>query len=144
MKTLPLIQRGALAGCVAAMALGGTAQAKAVVINFGTISSVTDISLSHFLKADKKIVFKFKITGPLTYDFAATEFGSQIISDSGGDGKYKFAFGPAASKGTVYYTLKTSAVAEPATWAFMILGFGAVGGLARRRNRIAPSARAYA
>lgn len=37
-----------------------------------------------------------------------------------------------------------AAVPEPATWAFMIVGFGAVGGMMRRRNREVTTSISYA
>jgi hypothetical protein len=135
MKSLSLVQRYAIAGCLAAIAFSGTVQAKAVVINFGTISTMEDFSGAHFLKADKKLKIKFKISGPLTFDFSATGPDDTVISRSGGDGKYKIIFGRYPDKGLVSYSLTTAEVAEPATWALMILGFGAVGALARRGGR---------
>ena len=37
----------------------------------------------------------------------------------------------------IYGTLATGAVPEPATWALLILGFGAVGGAMRKRSQVA-------
>lgn len=38
-----------------------------------------------------------------------------------------------------FTTSGTAAVPEPAAWAMMISGFGTVGGLMRRRNKVAPA-----
>lgn len=44
--------------------------------------------------------------------------------------------GPSASySGTVNFNVPTQGVPEPATWAMMLLGFGATGMVMRRRNR---------
>ena len=37
---------------------------------------------------------------------------------------------------TITYELVNSAVPEPATWAMMIVGFGAIGGALRRRQKL--------
>jgi len=57
-------------------------------------------------------------------------------------GNYQFAFnllqltsggGPAAQG---FLTASVSAVPEPATWAMMLIGFGAIGFAMRRRNAV--------
>jgi hypothetical protein len=42
--------------------------------------------------------------------------------------------------GTVNITFNSNAVPEPAAWGMMLVGFGAVGALARRRNKVALAA----
>ena len=70
-------------------------------------------------------------TGPLSSAFTASELFSSggintlIVSGTSGAG--------ATYSGTINYRL-TGAVPEPATWALMILGFGAVGAAMRRRK----------
>ena len=44
--------------------------------------------------------------------------------------------GVAGTKGTYAGTISFAGVPEPAVWAFMILGFGAVGGGMRRREKM--------
>ena len=55
---------------------------------------------------------------------------------------FRFAFNPltlssdGSSLATGMLSANVSAVPEPATWAMMIIGFGAIGGAMRRRNAV--------
>jgi PEP-CTERM motif len=52
--------------------------------------------------------------------------------------------GSSQANGSYSGALSLGAVPEPATWAFMILGFGLVGGALRRRKAVTNTAVAYA
>ena len=97
-------------------------------------------------------------SGANTLDFGQTLYGETIIGihfgnvagapKGGGQGNvtgfWSFDFGAAGATGieltntrgfsnAVLYTTGTGAVPEPATWMFLLLGFGAIGGALRRR-----------
>ncbi|WP_309643729.1 choice-of-anchor C family PEP-CTERM protein [Phenylobacterium sp.] len=83
--------------------------------------------------------FNFDTTGashgdmnwtPSSFTFVATAASTTLVFASlTGD-----AYGPALDN------VSASAVPEPATWAMMIIGFGAVGAMARSRRRMALAA----
>lgn len=59
--------------------------------------------------------------------------GSNITSATLATGNYDYVF---VDNFTFTTREVQSAVPEPATWAFMLLGFGAVGGVMRRRRKL--------
>ena len=129
MRTLNLLKT-ALVPALLATAIAGAAQAKTVVIPLtpdlpGTITGTTALS------AHEKVIYTFTIPKPYNFFF---EFSDGIdFTTSGQAGSYQETFtnGSAASTGT--YTLTTS-VPEPASWAMMLVGFGALGAVVRRRK----------
>ena len=133
MKTLFSTAGVAAAAGVMALAIAGSAQAKTVVINLspvlgGTISGTTDLSANETVK--------YKFTVPVPYNFKFTFADGIAFTTSGQNGNYieTFTNGPVASTGS--YTLAT-AVPEPASWALMLVGFGGLGAVARRRKALA-------
>lgn len=64
-----------------------------------------------------------------------------LLSGTLNPGSYRFTFGGTAPAGGAAVsgnlTFATAAVPEPASWALMLLGFGALGMVIRRRQRIA-------
>lgn len=83
-------------------------------------SSVTFNGLDFAVSSTGQVDFRFLNDAPVTS-------GEQILTVNGisrGNGSYA---------GTIAFAEATSAVPEPATWAFMLVGFGAVGYSMRRR-----------
>ncbi|MEO1969838.1 MAG: PEPxxWA-CTERM sorting domain-containing protein [Sphingomonadaceae bacterium] len=93
-------------------------------------------------------------SGARTIDFGTTFYGDTIIgmhfgNIAGPEGNvsvfYKFDFGSAGASSITFTDAKglsnlyvysdPGAVPEPAAWALMILGFGAVGGVLRRSKK---------
>jgi hypothetical protein len=69
-------------------------------------------------------------TGSLTVNLLNGQENTLLIrGDNGGFGSYS---------GTVSF-VPTSAVPEPATWAMMIIGFGAAGTMVRTRRKLVPT-----
>jgi len=69
----------------------------------------------------------FDFTIPALYDYKFTlTAGLFSTTSSGGPGSYVVAV-TATGAGTVDYSLATSAVPEPMTWAMMLLGFAGLG-----------------
>jgi hypothetical protein len=61
---------------------------------------------------------------------------SQKFTHAGGDLTINFAQnGGNTYRGSILDNVSIAAVPEPSTWALMILGFGAIGGMLRRRAR---------
>jgi hypothetical protein len=59
------------------------------------------------------------------YDFTFTTTGGQLVFRE---------LGPANFQGNILDDVTLAAIPEPATWAMMILGFGAAGAMMRRRG----------
>ncbi len=66
------------------------------------------------------------VVGPITFTLAAAQNVNFFITD----------FPHTDNRGGVSLNVLSTAVPEPATWAMMILGFGAIGSAMRRRNRV--------
>jgi hypothetical protein len=90
------------------------------------------------------IEFKFTVDSPYNFSFNAvqdvnyTPAFSITETATGGAGMYTETFTPvkignSSYSGTIAYTL-TAAVPEPASWALMIVGVGAVGASMRRKS----------
>ena len=73
----------------------------------------------------------------------AVVWGAPSVFNFGNGGQFSVelfdaSFGtPGGADVTGRFTLLSNSVPEPATWAMMIIGFGAVGGAMRRRQRTA-------
>lgn len=109
---------------------GGTDLSIAALID-GTTVGMFDIVACGFCRDIQTIDVSFSfgaIAGAGSYDI------SYVLQNTlaGGDGSIAFLDG---GRGTL-----TSAVPEPATWAFMIFGFGAIGGAMRRQKNMARKA----
>lgn len=90
---------------------------------------------------------ELNISGALLSDFSASAGFAlplaaidQLLSTdlTDGGGSFRFGRGPPNTSGRFSFdhlTITTSAAPEPAQWSLMLLGFGAVGGLARARRR---------
>lgn len=83
------------------------------------------------------IFSSFSLVAP---NLGFTQFGSPVLF-SGPPGSPTFSTGtftlinPFFGNGTLTISEATAAVPEPATWAMMLLGFGAMGVTMRRRRR---------
>jgi len=68
--------------------------------------------------------------------------GWQTLTGAGCDGNHCqfFIHAPGARLDNIRFSYDTVAVPEPATWAMMIIGFGAVGSMVRRRKLAAVAA----
>lgn len=109
---------------------GGTDLSIAALIN-GTTVGMFDIVACNFCFDIQTIDVSFSfgaIAGAGSYDIS---YVLQNTLASGG-GSIAFLDG---GRGTL-----TGAVPEPATWAFMIFGFGAIGGAMRRQKNMARKA----
>lgn len=139
MKTpLSLIKVCATSGCIAMLALSGATQAKTVIIDLGTINSAETFSGYFRFQKKEKVIFKFTVEQPYDFKFTGIIDGKKFIAPltwdkTGEDGNFTEVIGSFSHKGKLDYAMTTS-VAEPAAWALMILGMGAVGGVARRRS----------
>src|SRR5260370_27617328 len=74
--------------------------------------------------------FHISGTGLALASFAADTHGSLCVADVAGTGTTDGV----RNTGIIDFTLQTSAVPEPSTWAMMILGFMGVGFMAYRRK----------
>lgn len=132
----------ALAGAMTAgLMTASTASAVTVIKNLGTISSAKTVSGTLNYVSNEKLIFKFTVDAPYNFTFDASGSGGTFpftISSTatGSAGKYTETFGEYPVHGTIDYTL-TTAVPEPASWALMIVGVGAVGASMRRRKAVA-------
>jgi hypothetical protein len=98
----------------------------------GTVSGSVPYS------SNEQVIFKFTVKSPYNFDFSATGTGGNFpfaISDTatGSAGTYTETFGKYPVHGTLSYSLTT--VPEPASWALMLVGFGAAGVSIRRKMR---------
>lgn len=133
-------------------------------------SSPTDVGIQTAALASLGLTFTdfndyLKIlpgSGATFLDFGQPLYGDTVIGIHFGNGStvgnstgfFRFDFGsyvsgitlniPAVSDVVLYKTtnVPTTAVPEPATWATMLLGFGAIGFAARRRRKRAPQPQA--
>ena len=78
--------------------------------------------------------FHISGTGLTLASFAADTTGSFFTADVAGTGTSIVNGQVVRNTGIIDFTLQTSAVPEPSTWAMMILGFFGVGFLAYRRK----------
>ncbi|MFD1786138.1 choice-of-anchor C family protein [Sphingomonas floccifaciens] len=92
----------------------------------GNLPQISSFNIANSTRSDMKWV-------PVTYSFVAGADTTTLAFTSG----TQTAFGAALDGVSV------TAVPEPATWAMMLFGFGAIGGVLRR-SRKTGSARAYA
>jgi PEP-CTERM motif len=72
---------------------------------------------------------------PFPYNPAAVEFGAQLSGENPNKVLARFANGNAAIIASEIEQINAG-VPEPATWAFLIAGFGMVGGAMRRRTKV--------
>ena len=79
--------------------------------------------------AGQTLDFKISATGLTTSSFAADSMGSFFVADVLGTNSQGVR-----NTGVIDFTLQTSSVPEPSTWAMMILGFFGVGFMAYRRK----------
>jgi len=136
----PLVKLGAVAGCVAALAVCGAAQAKTV--DLGTIDSATTEANSFAVTSGETVVFEFTVDAPYVYTLTIDEPGSDNTYSGAGTYTYyqKTKFGEA---GEFSYSL-TTAVPEPMTWALMVMGVGGLGAVMRRQRKFGSVATAMA
>ncbi len=104
-------------------------------IDYVTLGTLGSASLSVF--SGSTLLSSFAITGT-----SGNVNASRTIS---GSGITKLSF-TSANPGyftisTLRFTQSSGAVPEPATWAMMLIGFGAAGYAMRRRTRVATSVR---
>jgi hypothetical protein len=131
-------------------------------------NSPTDVGIQTAALASLGLTFtnfndylKILPTDPTFLDFGQALYGDTVIGIHFGNGSgvgnstgfFRFDFAssvsgitlniPAVSDVVLYKTtnVPTTAVPEPATWATMLLGFGAIGFAARRRRRSALQAK---
>jgi hypothetical protein len=81
--------------------------------------------------------YTFDTTGATRTDMGWTPFTYNFVAD-GGTTTLSFTSSIGGAYGAALDAVSVSdAVPEPATWALMILGFGAIGGAMRRRTAAA-------
>lgn len=99
--------------------LGGNAR--------GAAAKTTDVYLGSTLVASLTL----NSGSPLTlYSYTASTTGGNLVFDE---------LGPSDQQGNILDNVTMSSVPEPASWAMMLLGVGAIGA-AMRRSRLAPVA----
>ncbi|MEO0441990.1 MAG: PEPxxWA-CTERM sorting domain-containing protein [Pseudomonadota bacterium] len=105
----------------------------------GTVFDAFDIT-DFSVAANSVVGFYITSTGPSSVryhnggplgDVRATNGDLTILNGVGKDYAFGANFIPRSFSGSITFT----AVPEPATWAFMIFGFGAVGGAMRRQRK---------
>lgn len=79
----------------------------------------------------------FMLGGTSTSDADDSAIFHGVLSDAADITSITFLNDPGASFALGNLSLVAGVIPEPATWALMILGFGAVGGAMRRREKVA-------
>jgi hypothetical protein len=128
----------AAAGAAAVLGISACAAHAVTVVNLGTFDSKTTVSGSIPYTSDELVDFKFTIDSPYKFQFSDSGSGGTFpfpigSTATGGAGSYTETYGAYPVHGTLSYSL-TTYVPEPAPWALLIVGVGAVGGATRRRR----------
>jgi hypothetical protein len=87
-----------------------------------------------------KALYIFDFSGWQNYDDGFEVHSNADLTFAGGTGNYGFFDNTLADRvwsGTVNYNLNGSPAPEPASWALMLGGFGAIGGAMRARRKAA-------
>ncbi|URD60966.1 FxDxF family PEP-CTERM protein [Sphingomonas sp. KRR8] len=102
---------------------------------FNTSNPLTNLNFTSVVLNNGTSNFSFNIANGV-FDSASRELIPLVASASNVLTINGTTFGDASYSGTLSFGMN-SAVPEPATWALMLLGFGAVGFSMRRRNSAA-------
>ena len=116
----------------------------------GNVGDVGTISQTFAASAGRALTLSFDYGGNSGYQyvqFNGVDVAGSFVSNPSTIVTYTFDLGPALASNTLTFFGRndpscnfldnvsvTAGVPEPATWALMILGFGAVGGAMRRRK----------
>lgn len=114
----------------------------------GISGTINDVAIDGLYDAPGNPTYYYFASGPTFLDGSGVRFNAgaaQNIAffhqDGAADDEYRVnGNGTISAFGTATSSL-AGAVPEPATWALMILGFGAVGGSMRRREAVAAKIR---
>lgn len=121
-------------------------------INAGIFSDILTFNFAQFGNANATISSIFQVSQNNNIDFTSVTFnGTSFDIASSGDVEFRFLQGLAISPGLqtlgingvsggngsyagTFSVATLAAIPEPASWALMLLGFGAVGSTLRRRR----------
>lgn len=95
-------------------------------LSLGMFFSQTGTQQIPFSISQSSVALRFVLGGNTHYGYA-TVGGSRLI---------QFAYNDTPDGSIVIGDLPAAAIPEPATWGMMIIGFGAIGGAARRRQSV--------
>ena len=123
----------------------------------GNVGDVGTISQVFAAPTGRNLTLTFDYGGNSGYQyvqFNGLDVPNSFVSNPSAITTYTFDLGPALALNTLTFFGRndpdynfldnvsvTAAVPEPATWALMILGFGAVGGAMRRRQTVKATVR---